>query len=189
MNASRSGRWLRTGATSLVLLLVASLGPSLLVTAPASAAKRCPSAAVGGSTVGTISVDGLVVELKRARLSAGGVLDAPPSARIAALVSDYLPLAATSGTTVILWHSRYGVGCNGTLNVLFDKQAGDTFVLSDATGATREYRIAKVTVVAKGKYREDWFREDGPRQITLVTCTGLSGGVFRKNLVITAVPV
>lgn len=185
MIQQRAGRWLLLGATSLVL--------SLLATAPATAVvrvpmKACPPASVGGKAVGKISVGGVTVPIKKVRMGADGTLDAAPSNLLASVVTDYQPLNAKVGTTVLLWHSRYGVGCDGTLNVFFDQHIGDTFKVTDAKGVSRRYEIAAVNVVPKGKYWADWFRYDGPRQLTVVTCTGLKDGVFTQNYVITAVP-
>ena len=130
----------------------------------------------------------VTVGIKKVRMSADGELDAAPSNKVASVVTDWRPLSATSGTTVLLWHSRFGAGCNGTLNVLFDKRIGDTFKIVDAKGTATVYEVAAINTVAKGKYWDAWFRYDGPRQLTLVTCTGLLDGEFTQNYVITAVP-
>lgn len=183
MKQQRVGRWLLSGATSLAL--------SLLLLAPAGAAstpKACPPASVGGKAVGKIIVGPVTVAIKQVRQGKDGSLDSVATNRVASVVREWQPLNAKSGTTVLLWHSRYGVGCDGTLNVLLSKTVGDTFVVVDAKGARRTYEIAAVNEVPKGEYWDDWFRWDGPRQITLVTCTGLVGGVFTRNHVITAVP-
>lgn len=184
MTLQRAGRRL-LGAASLVLCLASLTPANAVVVLPA---KACPPATVGGKAVGKITVDGVKVLIKKVRMGADGSLDSAPSNLVASVVSDWQPLNAKSGTTVLLWHSRYGVGCDGTLNMLFGKQAGDVFSITDAKGVRRDYAITAAATVKKGKYWDDWFRWDGPRQITLVTCTGLTNNVFTENYVITAVP-
>lgn len=173
------------GAASLVLCLASLTPASAVVT---TAAKACPPASVGGKAVGKIVVDGVSVPIKKVRMGTDGSLDSAPSNKVASVVSDWQPLNAKFGTTVLLWHSRYGVGCDGTLNSLFGKHVGDSFSVVDAKGVKRVYVIAAASTVPKGKYWDDWFRWDGARQLTLVTCTGLENGVFTQNYVITALP-
>lgn len=166
---------------------------SLLLAAPAAAvvslpAKACPPATVGGKSVGKIVVGSVTVPIKKVRMAKDGSLDSVATNKVASVVTEWQPLHAKSGTTVLLWHSRFGSGCDGTLNLLMAKSVGDTFAVVDAKGVRRTYEIAAVNTVPKGRYWDDWFRWDGPRQLTLVTCTGLVDGVFTQNLVITAVP-
>lgn len=173
------------GAASIALVLSPTVPAQAL--APASA-KACPPASVGGKAVGKFVLGAITVPIKTVRMSKDGSLDSVASAKVASVVTDWQPLNAKMGTTVILWHSRYGVGCDGTLNPLMEQRVGDTFKVVDAKGVARTYEIAAINVVAKGKYWDDWFRWDGPRQLTLVTCTGLKDGVFTQNHVISAIP-
>lgn len=182
--------WLRIGAT-LAVVAAAFAAPAQAVVprlATTTSASTCPSASVGGAAVGRFTVGAVSVPIKRAAMSAAGVLDPPPSALIASVVTDFQPLKATSGSTVILWHSRYGAGCNGTLNVLMHRRIGDQFSITDGAGTTRAYAISAMITVPKGHYKASWFRATGPRQLSLITCTDLVNGVFLKNLVILAVP-
>lgn len=185
MKQARVGRWLRIGATSLLCVL---LGASPTTAAP-HAAKTCPPATVGGKAVGKIVVGSVTVAIKRVHQGADGSLDSVPTNKVASVVAEWQPLTAKSGTTVLLWHSRFGVGCDGALNVLFEKKIGDTFVVIDAKGVRRTYEIAAINTVPKGKYWDSWFEWTGVRQLTLITCTGLIGGKFTQNFVITALPV
>lgn len=186
MTQARVGRWLRVGAASLACLLLATLPATA---AAPQAAKACPPASVGGKAVGKIVVGPVTVAIKRVHQGADGSFDSVPTNKVASVVAEWQPLTAKSGTTVLLWHSRFGVGCDGALNVLFDKKIGDTFVVIDGNGVRRSYEIAAINTVAKGKYWDSWFQWDGARQLTLVTCTGLINGKFTQNFVITALPV
>lgn len=148
----------------------------------------CPPASVGGPAVGRISVAGVTVPIKMVSMTVDGALEAAGSNVIASVVSDYQGLDAKRGTTVLLWHSRYGLGCDGALNVFFARRVGTAFTVMNARGVPRRYVIRATATVLKGDYKAAWFRTDGPRQLTLVTCTGLVNDVFTQNYVITAVP-
>ena len=117
MRQARIGRWLRVGATSLALSVSLMAPASAVVQAPA---KVCPPASVGGKAIGKIVVGQVTVAIKSVRMSADGSLDSVASARVASVVREWQPLNAKTGTTVLLWHSRFGVGCDGTLNVLLE---------------------------------------------------------------------
>ncbi len=184
MESHITGRRLLCAIASLALLTAITANP-VLASTPAAA---CPPASVGGAAVGSITVGSLTVPVKAVRMAPDGGLDAAPSNRVASVVVDYRSIKAVSGTTVLLWHSRYGVGCNGTLNVLFHKRAGFRFNVTDAAGTTHHYVISAAHTVVKGAYQAAWFRMGGPRQLTLITCTGLISNVFTRNYVITAVP-
>lgn len=154
VNQQRAGRRLRIGVASLVLLFSAAAPVNAVVALPA---KACPPTTVGGKAVGKITVDGVKVLIKKVRMAADGSLDSVPSNLVASVVTDWQPLNAKFGTTVLLWHSRFGVGCEGTLNTLFGKRAGDGFSVTDAKGVTRKYVISSAATVKKGNYWDDWF--------------------------------
>lgn len=163
------------------------MGASALA-APAANAAGCPSSSVGGSPVGKFTLDGVGIPIKSAPYPKGGVLEPPPSAKIVGVSTRHRPLDARTGTTVLVWHSRFGVGCDGTLNRIINRPVGTTFTIADAKGKARTYRIATIDKVKFGDYKPQWFRLKGPRQLTLITCTDLERGKFTHNLVLTAVP-
>lgn len=153
-----------------------------------SSHRRCPSAAVGGKAVGSITVGDVTVPLKSATYRKGGVFHPPASAKIATISRRHQPLNASEGTTFIVWHVRWNKGCNGTLNPLATKSAGFEFTTIDADGAVQRWVLTDNFTVKKGHYRHAWFTENGPRQLVLITCADLVGGKFRRNRVLIAVP-
>lgn len=170
---------------SAILVISAAVVP----TPAAATASSCPSASVGGKAVGYVGVGKLRVPIKNVRMARDRIMDGAASNRVASLVTNWRPLSAKKGTTVLLWHSRFGKGCEGTLNVLFRTPPGGTFTVTDAKGKAHRYKIRAIAIVPKGKYQRPWFAYNGPRQMTLVTCTGLVRNTFTKNYIITAVPV
>jgi hypothetical protein len=150
--------------------------------------RKCPSTAVGGAAVGSITFGSVSVPLKSATYRAQGVFHPPASAKIATISRRHQPLNASEGTTFIAWHVRWNKGCNGTLNPLAFKPVGYVFTTTDASGAVQRWVIQSSFKVKKGRYQRAWFTENGPRQLVLITCSDLIGGKFRKNRVIIAVP-
>lgn len=169
-------------AVSLVLCAV-----PLALPAQAQAA-RCPSANVGGRTIGWVELDGDRTPIKSVSYPAGGVLDPPASNQVAGLSARHRSLLATAGTSVLTWHVRYGEGCPGSLNPIMAKPVGSDFSLVDASGRSIRYVISEKVTVPKGDYDPSWFRTNGPRQVTLFTCTDFKRGEYRKTMAIIATP-
>ena len=101
-------------------------------------ARRCPSSAVGGRTIGRVSAAGVSVPVKRTWYPRHGVFMPAHSAKIAGVSTRHQPLNATEGTTVIGWHVRWNAGCPGALNGLISKQVGYQFTTRDAAGKDRK---------------------------------------------------
>lgn len=178
---------LRRWRPALLGLISAAL---LTLVAPTTAgAAECPPASVGGKPVGWVELDGVRTPITRVTYPAGGVLDPPPSNQVVGMSARHRPLLASSGTTVLTWHVRFGAGCPGSLNPIMSKPLGATFRLTDAKGDSREYRIVERRAVPKGDYDPSWFRTNGSPQVTLFTCTDLKNGAFRKTLAIIAAPI
>lgn len=175
--------WARVALAGASCLLLAGLAP------PAVSAAQCPSEAAGGAPVGWIKVDDVRVPIKPVSYPAGGELAPPKSNKVVGVSTRHRPLLALSGTTVLTWHVRYGPGCYGSLNPLLDKPVGSTFTIVKKDGAAQDYRIVSEKTVPVGKYKAEWFRTDGPAQVSLFTCNDYRNGKFRKTTAIIAVPV
>lgn len=174
---------------SKIFLIVGSLISLLLIATPTSStAAGCSDPNKDGRTVGKIIVGGTTVDVKNVNYPAGGQLNPPRSPLNAGVSVRHAPLKADVGSSIIVWHINYS-GCNGKLNVINSKKRGFTFSVVDETGETRTYAIAEVLRIPKGRYRPEWFRLDGPRQLVLVTCVGVVvNGHYKDNLVIIARP-
>ena len=160
-----------------------------LVPALPAHAKSCPSAALGGAPVGWVELDGVSVPVKAVNYPAGGQFDPPASNQVVGLSARHRPLLSKQGTTVLSWHVRYGVGCDGLLNPLMTKPLGSTFVVKNIKGQAETYKIFNRVTVAKGAYRPEWFQLDGDPRIALFTCTDLRQGKYRKTMGIFAKPI
>lgn len=167
------------------------VGASLVGAPSASFASEgdCPPAKTGGRTLGWIDIGRGDVPLKAMSYQPGDTLLPPPSNANAGVSATHQPLLATQGTTVIAWHVRYGKGCLGSLNDLLDMPLGSAFEVRDRTGETLTYQITERAKVKRGKYRPEWFRTNGPAQLSLFTCADLAGGEFKNTEVLIAVPV
>lgn len=100
-----------------------------------------------------------------------------------------MPLSATVGTSVVVWHVNYN-GCQNQLNIFMSQKKGFKFSLTDENGKTTRYILNKKLVVKKGNYQSDWFNLVGPRQIAMFTCTGsFKKGHYTENMVFIATPV
>jgi hypothetical protein len=171
-----------TISTTAVLLSAGVLA------APADA-RTCPPASVGGPTVATITVKGKTVPIKSVTFRNGQSLNPPATNRAAGISARNAPLRAKKGTTIITWHVRYGVGCNGTLNTVLRMPIGSTFTTQEVGGPVRTFKITKKFVVPKTGLKNSWFRKNGPHRLVLLTCADLVGGVFRKTEAVIAAPV
>lgn len=177
----------RPAALAAAVLAAALLGAGL--TTGTAQAANCPSANVGGPAVGWITLDGTRVPIKPVSYPPGGELDPPASALVAGVSKLHKPLLASSGTTVLTWHVRYGKGCDGALNGLMTAPIGTTFTVEKANGKTQAYAISNRTTVPKGAYRPEWFSQEGDPRLALFTCTGLKNGKYTKTMAIFAEPL
>lgn len=167
-------------------VIVMSFGWAL---APAAYASKCFGTDVGGKTIGWIEFDNLRVPLKQFSYPAGGKLDPPASAAVVGVSSRHQPLLAQTGTTVLAWHVRYGQGCSGALNPLLKKSIGSKFEIVAADGTRQAYELVERKSVTRGKYQPEWFRTNGPAQVSLFTCSNLRNGEFENTSVFLAEPV
>lgn len=162
--------------------------PRIIQTGPDTKGKCVPLKATG-KTIGTIKVGNLSVPIKSFIYPAGGIMEPQRTTTAAGLSLRHMPLSSTLGNSVITWHVNYN-GCWNPLNTLTGKKVGYKFSITDEKGGKRTYRIEKKYTVTKGSYKESWFTLIGPRQLTLVTCTGaFKNGHYEKNSVLIAVPV
>jgi hypothetical protein len=152
-------------------------------------AENCPGPSVGGKTIGWVEFDDIQVPLKRFTYPAGGVLDPPGSAAVAGVSARHRPLLSDTGTTVLAWHLRYGQGCNGALNPILKKRVGEKFDIVTLNGNRQTFSIVERADVARGQYLPEWFRTNGPRQVSLFTCSKLRNGRFVNTQALFAVPV
>lgn len=169
----------------IVLAAISLVQLTLPITAEGAG---CPSAEVGGPTVGWIDTGSARAPIKRVTYPAGGVLDPPASNQVVGMSVRHRPLLSEQGTTVLTWHVRFGNGCPGTLNPIIDAPVGSEFTLTDSKSRSRTYVITEKHTVPKGRYDPAWFRSNGSPQVTLFTCTDLRQGVYRKTFAIIATP-
>lgn len=162
-----------------------------LVSAPlisAAYADPCPSPKKDGKTIGEINVGGTKINVKSVTYPLGGEFDPPKSPLNAGVSARHMPLSATEGSSLIVWHINYN-GCQGKLNVINNKSIGYKFSVVDEKGKIKNYVVSSRTTVKKGQYKRDWFRLNGPRQLVFVTCTGkVVNSSYTDNLVIIATP-
>jgi len=149
---------------------------------------QCPSATIGGNPIASITVDGVTVPIVSVNYPAGGVLEPPATNKIAAVSNRHASLDASTGTSVLVWHVRYGPGCYGTLNVLLHQRIGSTFTIRTAHGKTT-YAITARKDVPQGHYPASWFGQGGAHRLVLFTCTGLVDGNFTRTVATFAQPV
>lgn len=172
----------------LTLTACVAAGVPNSFTSSAAARGVCPNPARDGVTIGKVGVGSTVVDVKSVNYPAGGQLDPPASPLNVGVSARHAPLSATVGSSILVWHINYS-GCTGKLNVLMDKKKGFTFSVVDENGESKRYSITSVIRTPKGKYRPEWFRLDGPRQLVFVTCIGVVvNGHYKDNLVIIARP-
>lgn len=167
----------------------AALATALLVAPSVSANAACKPVKPTGKTVGQIKASNVSMPIKSFNYPAGGVMEPQKSTLMAAMSVRHMPLSATQGTSVIVWHVDYA-GCNNQLNLLTKQSVGYKFKITDENGEVVTYKISKRTEVKKGRYQASWFNLIGPRQLLLVTCTGpFKNGHYTENSVIIATPV
>jgi sortase (surface protein transpeptidase) len=100
--------------------------------------------------------------------------------------------AADRGSIAIAGHVDSAEQGKGAFFKLGSLSPGDTVVLTDSEGATREFKVVGRERYAKTKIPLDrYFARDGKPRLTLITCGGpfdASTGHYRDNVVVTAVP-
>jgi len=170
------------------MALLGGLVTGVVGAAPAEA-RSCPSASIGGPAVAQIKVRNRTVPVKSVTFRNGGSLLPPATNRAAGISKRNQPLRAKKGTTIITWHVRYGVGCNGTLNPVLKMPLGATFTVAEVGKPAVTYRITQNITVPKSGLKNRWFRRSGPHRLVLLTCADLAGGVFRKTQVVIAARV
>lgn len=173
------------------ILMAGTVVAGVLLVAPArqAAAASCPRASVGGASIGHIAVSGIRAPITPVTSDVNGDLSPPATNRAVGLSTEHAGLNSARGTSVLVWHVRYGKGCPGSLNPMLTLPLGATFIVTSRGGAPREYRIVERVTVRKGDYRPEWFDPTGPRRLALFTCTDLRAGEFRKTIAILAEPV
>lgn len=151
-------------------------------------AAACNPVKPTGRTVGQIQVNAISMPIKSFTYPAGGIMEPQKSTLMAAVSERHMPLSATEGTSVIVWHVDYD-GCINALGALTRKDIGSTFRITDENGKTTTYIIDKKFTVKKGNYQKSWFDLSGPRKLLLATCTGkFESGHYKDNSIIIAVP-
>lgn len=170
---------------SLALSLIANL---LFFISPSANAAKCTDPKKDGKTIGKVIAGKTQVDIKYVDYPEGGVLNPPKSPLNVGLSIRHMPLYSPIGSSLLVWHINYK-GCEGKLNVLNDRKIGYKFSIIDEKGFKQEFRITKKAQVKKGRYKNEWFQLNGPRQLVLVTCIGrVINGSYEDNLVLIAVP-
>lgn len=170
---------------SLVLSLIANL---VFVITPSANAAKCGDPKKDGKTIGKVIAGKTRVDIKYVDYPEGGVLNPPKSPLNVGLSIRHMPLSSPIGSSLLVWHINYK-GCEGKLNVLNERKIGYKFSIIDEKGFRQEFRISKKAQVKKGRYKNEWFQLNGPRQLVLVTCIGrVINGSYEDNLVIIAEP-
>jgi hypothetical protein len=149
----------------------------------------CKPVTPKGKTVGRIEVGKVNMPIKAFTYPAGGIMEPQATTLSAGVSLRHMPLSSQLGTSVVTWHRDYN-GCVNELNIFFERKVGSRFEISDENGVSQSYRVIKKLEVKKGDYKKSWFTLVGPRQLTLVTCTGkFKNGHYEDNLVVIAVRV
>jgi hypothetical protein len=121
-----------------------------------------------------------------------GDFDVPPSIDRVGWYRYGPGFAADHGSIVIAGHVDSAEQGEGAFFRLGSLAPGDTMVLSDSDGATREFRVVARERYAKTKIPLDrYFARDGKPRLTLITCGGpfdKTTGHYRDNVVVTSVP-
>ena len=174
------------GSSIAAVLLIASTTFALT---QGAAAAICKPLKATGTTAGTIALGNLSMPIKAFNYPAGGVMEPAKNTTSAGLSERHMPLSSKVGSSVIVWHLNYK-GCWNPLNAFMSKKPGSNFSLTDENGDIQQYRIDAKRVVDKGDYKESWFNLIGPRQIVMITCTGVfKSGHYEKNMVFIATPI
>lgn len=175
-------------AKTLFVVIIVLVTTSLIGLSPASAAK-CPPTNIDGKTIGNLLMGKSKVEIKRVDYPKSGALDPPKSPQFAGLSIRHQPLSAIQGSSIIVWHVSFH-GCKGRLNMLSKAPLNTKFFIVDEKGIKSQYEVIKNFRTPKGKYKADWFRLNGSRQLVFVTCTGkVVNGSYTQNQVLIAVPI
>lgn len=186
MRKAFSQRSVRTISIAASIFLTASLS---IFAIESSGAASCTPVKSTGKAVGSISLGSVTVPIKSFNYPAGGVMEPAPNTTAAGLSARHMPLSSKVGSSIIVWHRDYQ-GCVHALNAFMNKNVGATFSITDESGLSTKYRLKMVKVISKGDYKESWFDLIGPRQIVMVTCTGVfKSGHYEKNMVFIATPV
>ena len=142
-----------------------------------------------GKTVGRIVVGNVDMPIKPFTYPSGGIMEPQATTLSAGVSLRHMPLSSQLGTSVITWHRDYN-RCVNELNIFFDRKVGSQFEITDENGEVQSYRVTKRLQVKKGDYKKSWFTLVGPRQLTLVTCTGkFRNGHYEDNLVVIATKI
>lgn len=101
--------------------------------------------------------------------------------------------AQGAGSTVIVGHRDGFDRGAGAFYSISGLDVGDVIDVELADGSLREYEVVAREVVAKNLLpTSDFFAENGPERLTLISCIGYfdrDGDGYRENVVVTAVPV
>lgn len=171
---------------SVILALISNLFIGFSTQAGAAV---CPDPKKDGKTIAKVKVEKLTVDVKYVDYPAAGVMDPPDSPLNVGLSIRHMPLTSPIGSSLLVWHINYK-GCVGKLNPIMDKKIGYVFSIVDEKGFTQKFKITRKLQVKKGRYKEDWFQLNGPRQLVLVTCIGkIVNRHYEDNYVIFAAPL
>jgi hypothetical protein len=169
--------------SSTILLL------GLMLSGHTANAASCRPISTNTKTMGSMIADGISTVVKSASYPAGGVFDPPESPLAIGLSTRHQPLSASEGSSLLVWHVNYN-GCQGKINFITKKKVGYKFTMIDELANLREYQISSIQTVPVKKYKAEWFRLSGQRQLVFVTCAGkVVKGHHTQNLVIIATPV
>lgn len=175
----------------LRVIVTATLGFAFALSpiSQTNSAAACKPVQPKGQRVGTINFEGAKVPIIPFSYPAGGIMEPQKTTEALFMSLRHMPLSSSVGTSVLAWHVNFN-DCWSDLNSLIgDEKVGFRFRITDETGVTKGYKISKITVVKKGKYKKSWFSVVGPRQLALFTCTGsFKDGHYVDNKVIIAVP-
>lgn len=169
----------------LVIILALTLMGGLVTAVPAQAA-NCPPSSIGGPAVGTVKVGNRSIPLKPVTYRKNGPLYPPATNQAAGLSVRNKKLTAKTGKSVITWHVRYGVGCNGTLNNVLTAPIGSYFSVKMKGQKPIYFQILKKDSVKKTRLKASWFARTGPHRLVLLTCDDLVGSVFRRTQAVIA---
>lgn len=127
-------------------------------------------------------------------LDEGGGVFVPEDVRTLGWYTASMPVAAESGSSVIVGHRDSAVQGAGTFSGIENLQPGDVIEVATADGGTQIYTVSEVRMVDKDQFHtiaNEAFAMNGEHRLTLITCGGAFDSAARSyvsNIFVIATP-
>lgn len=118
-------------------------------------------------------------------LDQGGGVFVPEDVRTLGWYTASMPVAAQSGSSVIVGHRDSAVQGAGTFSGIENLQPGEVIEVATASGGTQIYTVAEVRMVDKDQFHtiaNEAFTMEGEHRLTLITCGGAFDAAARSYL-------